>query len=157
MKRPYRSTDGGFYCWVTGQGIVLRTSSVISFDRHKKRQEECLSPDLLGHAVVTTTVRRLRGRSRPLPAQRREATQRLRLRAPRTFHCRDLDAACGACAHVSLVRTGHVMPSDCGDRKCAFGAPETGTGNRDRKVASDDRGSPGSICCRDGKTEVQRG
>ena len=37
---------------VTVQGIVLRTSSAISFDHHKKGPEEGLSCDLLDGAVL---------------------------------------------------------------------------------------------------------
>lgn len=88
---------------VTVQGIVLRTSSAISFDRHKKGPEEGLSCDLLGGAVLGDS-----GLSTGL-GTREGAQHRV---------CMDSSLCTPGCrkpssAHSACVRAGHVAPSSC--------------------------------------------
>lgn len=81
---------------VTVQGVVLRTSSAISFDRHKKGPEEGLSCDLLGGAVLQGWVQT--GRTA------------LCARGLLTVHTW-MPQAC-LCSHF-IFRAGHVAPSRC--------------------------------------------
>ena len=85
---------------VTVQGIVLRTSSAISFDRHKKGPEEGLSCDLLGGAVLGDS-----GLSTGL-GTREGAQHRV---------CMDSSLCTPGCrkpssAHSACVRAGHKRP-----------------------------------------------
>ena len=106
--------EASFYWLVTVQGVVLRTSSVILFDHHKKRPEECLSQDLLGRAAVTTP-REMTPWSQHASAISAQGwvPEGLWHRGCVGFSLCTPGPHEPVSAHISLVRTGHVSPSSC--------------------------------------------